>query len=78
MRGRRVYVLDHWVDLVLKGYFDSAYRVGSNNMQATFMVYEIILAVRRAAERVGLPQEKIHNIFYNNGMSLINCVMNRR
>lgn len=76
MRGRRVYVMDHWVDLVLEGYSASAYRVSSNNMRATFMVYEIILAIRRAAERIGLSEQQIHDIFYQNGMSLLEKVMN--
>ena len=40
------------------------------------MVYEIILAIRRAAERVGLHEDKLRDIFYQNGMSLINKVMN--
>jgi len=78
MRGRRVYVMDHWVDLVLEGYSASSYRVGSNNMRATFMVYEIILAIRRASERVGLSREQLRDIFYNNGMALINSVRNHR
>ncbi|UCD28769.1 MAG: amidohydrolase family protein [Planctomycetota bacterium] len=74
MRGRRVYVMDHWVDLVLEGYPDSKFRVGSNNMRATFMVYEIILAIRRAAERVGLSDELLRNIFYQNGMNILQRV----
>lgn len=75
MRGRRVYVMDHWVDLVLEGYQQSAFRVGSDNMRATFMVYEIILAIRRAAERVGLSRQEFENIFYQNGKSLLKKVM---
>ena len=76
MRGRRVYVMDHWVDLVLEGYQQSAYRVGSNNMRASFMVYEIALAIRRAAEREGLSEKKLHGIFYDNGMALLKRVKN--
>ena len=71
MRGRRVYVMDHWVDLVLEGYPTSAYRVASDNMHATFMAYEIICAIRRAGEMCGLSEEQIRNVFYENGMSLI-------
>ncbi|MHB9022772.1 MAG: amidohydrolase family protein [Armatimonadota bacterium] len=74
MRGRRVYVADHWVDLVLEGNPPSAYRVASDNMRATFMVYEIILAIRRAAERAGLTRAQADGIFYDNGMALLQRV----
>lgn len=74
MRGRRVYVMDHWVDLVLEGYPESGYRVQSSAIRATFMVYEIVLAIRRASERVGLTEEKFRAIFYENGVSLLNSV----
>lgn len=62
MRGRRVYVMDHWVDLVLDGYPESGYRVQSDNMRASFMVYEIVLALLRAAERTGLSEAEIEAI----------------
>lgn len=78
MRGRRVYVMDHWVDLVLPGYPESAYRVQSDNFRASFMVYEIILAIRRAAERVKLPEKKLKAIFFDNGMRLLERVHLRR
>jgi hypothetical protein len=74
MRGRRVYVMDHWVDLVLPGYPESGYRVQSPNMRATFMVYEIVLAVRRAAERIGLPAQQLEAIFYGNGIKVLERV----
>lgn len=74
MRGRRVYVMDHWVDLVLPGNAESAYRVQSDNFRASFMVYEIVLAIRRAAERIKLPQEKLTAIFFENGMNVLNRV----
>jgi hypothetical protein len=74
MRGRRVYVLDHWVDLVLPGNEESGYRVQSDNMRASFMVYEIILAIRRAAERVNLAEEKLKAIFHDNGMKILERV----
>jgi predicted TIM-barrel fold metal-dependent hydrolase len=74
MRGRRVYVLDHWVDLVLPAPEASAYRVASENMRASFMVYEIILAIRRAAERTRLPEAKLKAIFHDNGMRLLERV----
>ncbi|MCF6334749.1 MAG: amidohydrolase, partial [Spirochaetales bacterium] len=74
MRGRRVYVMDHWVDLVLEGYPDSAYRVQSDNMRASFMVYEIVLAILRAAERVKLTDKEVQGIFHDNGMKILNNV----
>ncbi len=74
MRGRRVYVMDHWVDLVLPGYPESGYRVQSTNMRATFMVYEIVLALRRAAERIGLSAQELEAIFYKNGIKVLERV----
>jgi hypothetical protein len=74
MRGRRVYVMDHWVDLVLDGYPESGYRVQSDNMRASFMVYEIVMAIVRAAERVGLSEIEKRSIFHDNGMAIINRV----
>ena len=78
MRGRRVYVMDHWVDLVLTGEPESNYRVQSDNMRATFMVYEIVLAIRRAAERIKLPQQKLTAIFFENGIDVLNKVQRPR
>jgi hypothetical protein len=75
MRGRRVYVMDHWVDLVLPGYPESAYRVQSDNFRGSFMVYEIILAIRRAAERVGLSAGQTAAIFHDNGLRLLERVV---
>ena len=74
MRGRRVYVMDHWVDVVLPGYPPSAYRVASDGIRATFMAYEIVLAIKRAGEMVGLTQEQLSGIFYKNGMALLRRV----
>ena len=74
MRGRRVYLLDHWVDLVLPGPSPSAYRVTSNDMRASFMVYEIILAIRRAAERARIPEAELQAVFHDNGMRLLGRV----
>jgi hypothetical protein len=69
-----VYLLDHWVDLVLPGPSPSAYRVVSENMRASFMVYEIILAIRRAAERAGVPESALRAIFHDNGKRLLEQV----
>lgn len=34
MRARRVWVMDHWVDVVLPGYPASAYRVSGDTFRA--------------------------------------------
>lgn len=75
MRGRRVYVMDHWVDVVLEGYAPSAFRVAADNIRATFMAWEIALAIKRAAVMVKLPAELLTAIFYNNGISVLQHVM---
>ncbi len=74
MRGRRVYVMDHWVDLVLSGPPESAYRAHADNIRATFMVYEIILAIQRGGEMAGLGAERIRDVFGANGMRLLDRV----
>ncbi len=74
MRGRRVYAMDHWVDVVLPGYPPSAYRVAADNIHATFMAWEIALAVRRGAELAGLSASQIQAVFFQNGMTLLNRV----
>jgi predicted TIM-barrel fold metal-dependent hydrolase len=71
MRGRRVAVLDHWVDLVLPDEPASAFRVQSDNMRASFMVYEICLAIREAAELAGLRRRELEAIFWDNGRRLL-------
>ncbi len=71
MRGRRVQVWDHWVDVVLPGYPDSAYRVAGDNYHAGFMAREIVLAIRWAAEMVGISDAERDGIFHDNGMSLL-------
>ncbi len=78
MRGRRVYVMDHWVDVVLEGYRESEYRVASNKIHATFMAWEIALAVLRAGEMAGLSQDRVKAVFCENGMALLRRVMNGR
>ena len=75
MRGRRVYAMDHWVDVVLEGYPESAFRVASNNIRATFMTWEIVLAIARAGEMAGLPDASVRQIFHDNGMAVLRRVM---
>ncbi|OGV61988.1 MAG: hypothetical protein A2498_08130 [Lentisphaerae bacterium RIFOXYC12_FULL_60_16] len=74
MRGRRVRVMDHWVDVVLDGYPPSAYRLASDGIRATFMAVEIAVAIRDAAERVGLTDARRRAIFYDNGIRLLEAV----
>ncbi len=74
MRGRRVYVMDHWVDLVLDGYEKSDFRVMSDEIRASYMAYEIIAAIRRAADMAGLSEQKMKDIFYNNGVQILKNV----
>lgn len=76
MRGRRVNVMDHWVDVVLEGYPKSEFRIASNKIHASFMAYEIVLAVASAADMVKIGKEKTKDIFYNNGINLLGKVMN--
>jgi len=66
MRGRRVRVMDHWVDVVLPGYAPSAFRV-AGAIHATFMALEICLAIRWAAEMAGLKRSAGRGIFLDNG-----------
>jgi uncharacterized protein len=75
MRGRRVYVLDHWVDVVLEGYPPSGYRVASDGIRATFMAWEIVLAIKRAAQMANLPDGRLRSIFYDNGIAVLDHVM---
>jgi len=75
MRGRRVRVMDHWVDLVFEGYPASAYRVASNNMRASFMAYEIVLAIQTGGEMAGISDDSICSVFRENGMALLESVM---
>ena len=75
MRGRRVRVMDHWVDVVLDEYPESGYRVKSNGIRATFMALEIVVALRDAAERAGISDEERNAIFCENGMKLLRRVL---
>ena len=77
MRGRRVAVMDHWVDVVGPGYPDSAFRVRGEDIHATFMTWEIALAVRWAGEMLGLSEKQLHGIFWDNGIELLDRVDRR-
>jgi uncharacterized protein len=75
MRGRRVQVMDHWVDVVLPGYPPSAYRVPGDSIHASFMAWEIVLAIRWACEMSGITPEERAGIFFDNGMALLQRVI---
>jgi len=75
MRGRRVYVMDHWVDVVTEGYPASAFRVASADIRATFMASEIVVAIARAARRVGLSNARLRAIFHDNAVAVLEHVM---
>lgn len=71
MHGRRVRVHDHWVDVVLPGYPPSAYRVSGDNFAAGPMAWEIVLAIRWAAELCGISGRERDGIFHDNGKALL-------
>lgn len=71
MRGRRVQVMNHWVDVVLPGYPASAYRVSGDGFQAGYMAWEIVLAIRWACELAGIADSDRAGIFHDNGARLL-------
>lgn len=71
MRGRRVQVMNHWVDVVLPGYPPSAYRVAGDGFQAGPMAWEIVSAIRWACELAGIRGRERDGIFGANGMALL-------
>jgi hypothetical protein len=74
MRGRRVRVMDHWVDIVSGTYPASAYRVPAEGIRATFMALEIALAVAKAGRAAGLREELVRDVFFENGMRVLRSV----
>ena len=78
MKGRRVYVMDHWVDVVACGYPESEWRLASDGIHATFMIWEIVLAIHRAARMTGVTEDEEKAIFFRNGMRLLETAMSGR
>jgi uncharacterized protein len=74
MRGRRVRVMDHWVDVVQGEYPQSAYRVKAHGIHATMMAREIAIAVRDGARRAGLGADALRAVFFENGMRVLSGV----
>jgi len=48
-----------------------AYRVITPDIRASFMAYEIVPAIRRAAERAGIATGEMEAIFHDNGARLL-------
>jgi predicted TIM-barrel fold metal-dependent hydrolase len=78
MRSRRICENGFYVNLVPKGLYgdlssDKHMReVSGNEAEAlTFLIYEEIAAILRAAKRVGLSSKDVEDIFYNNAMRII-------
>jgi len=76
-RGRRVCVNSQWVDVTRDRYSWAAFRREGLEIEATFIAYEIIQALREGAERAGLTGEKLAAIFFDNGMRLVEDVRRR-
>lgn len=81
MRTRRICENGNYVNLVPEGLYgdvsgDSHMREvrGETAEAITFFMYEEIDAFQRAAEATGLGKKDIEDIFYNNGMKLIEDV----
>ena len=74
MRGKRVNIGTHWVDVVGEGYPESQYRVPADNIPQLYMAQEIALAVIIAADAAGVSGKSLKDIFYNNGMEILERV----
>jgi len=77
VRGHRVCVNNQWVDVTRDRYSWAAFRREGLQMEATFMAYEIIRALREGAERAGIDEEQLRAVFFANGMRLVEDVRNR-
>ena len=74
MAGRRVRVMDHWVDLVSSSAPASGYRVLAPEIPAVPMALETAFAVLSAGRAAGLPEGSVRSIFFENGMALLKGV----
>jgi predicted TIM-barrel fold metal-dependent hydrolase len=74
MRGRRVRVMNHWVDVVASDAQPSAYRVRAEGIGAMPMALEIALAVLTAGRAAGLSQERLRGVFFDNGIKVLRSV----
>jgi hypothetical protein len=78
MRTRRICENGIYVNLVPRGLYGDV--SGDRNMREvdgpeaqklTFFMYEELLALRRAAERVGLSPADLRDVFYGNAARLL-------
>jgi len=72
--GRRVCINDRWVDVTRDKLGWTASRDPDHPVEATFMAYEMIRAMREGAEEAGLSTDDLRPIFFDNGMTLIKDV----
>jgi len=75
--GRRVCINDRWVDVTRDKLGWTASRDSDHPIEATFMAYEMIRAMREGAEEAGLSTDDLRPIFFENGMRLIKGVQER-
>ena len=76
MPGRRVRVMNHWVDIVVGNQPTSAYRVPAEGIGATFMAVEIAYAVLMAGRTAGVSETRLRAVFFENGMKVLRSVKN--
>lgn len=76
MAGRRVRVMDHWVDVVTGEAPASAYRVRAVGIPAAPMALEIAFAVLSAGRAADIGEGRLRNVFHENGMKLLRTVRN--
>ena len=74
MTGRRVRVMDHWVDIVASEAPSSVYRVRAKGIPAAPMALEIATAVLSAGRAAGLSEETLRQVFFENGMRQLRSV----
>ena len=78
MAGRRVRVMDHWVDVVASDAPPSAFRVRAEGIPSAPMAQEIAFAVVTAGRAAGLPGDKLRDVFFENGMRVLRSVRGGR
>ena len=74
MSGRRVRVMDHWVDIVTSDAPPSAFRIRAEGIPSAPMAQEIAFAVLAAGRAAGLPEESLRRVFFENGMQILRSV----
>ena len=79
MRMKRICENDEYINLVAKGAYGDLSNVphmrevpDNQSDKFTFFIYEIIDSFRRAADKTGLSDKDIEDVFYNNAMRIIN------